>query len=377
MSGEEKLEKRLEQLGRAMAGRESMAGEVMGRIERLEAGTASTKRVGSHTKTWSKIMNRGFVKYAAAAVIVIGVVGLFAWLMGGNGGASVAWAGVARRIKQVDHVHFYEIKRRASGLKVSLEGWHSQGKVVGIKSDGTKYVDDGTTQTVYDSDGFQIRQGDSEFAKIKGRTLFETITHGLLDYGKQEFLTNVPSSVGEDFLIYRFDAPEKKAKWVKEVSITVGRNSLLPVQMKVYRKDPKDSYDLYIFDYTEAEKPAEFFEAKQRPAQGEADVVLGGKEVVIDISDSPGVKAVVIRLYEKEFENIGKLKVLDATLISTEDRTREICRGAPWKVNKANKLKFGPVDFKFLVNPSSEKDVYHVECWCDLLSGWQRGWQEN
>ena len=51
------------------------------------------------------------LRAAAAAVVVTGVVGLLAWLTGGNGGASVAWGNVAQRIKQVNHVHFYEITK--------------------------------------------------------------------------------------------------------------------------------------------------------------------------------------------------------------------------------------------------------------------------
>ncbi len=106
MSGDEKLEKRLEQLAQAMGQRKSMAEDVMGRIEELPAAGASTKQVGSHTKIWRKMMNARFIKYAAAAVIVIGVVGLFTWLTGGNGGGSVAFARVLEQVREAQSVTF-------------------------------------------------------------------------------------------------------------------------------------------------------------------------------------------------------------------------------------------------------------------------------
>lgn len=319
------------------------------------------------------------IRTAAAAAILMVVVGLFVWLTLGNGGASVAWGSVTQRIKQVDYVHFYEIKRRQNGLKISVEGWSSQGTVVGIKSDGTKYVDNGNILTVFDRDGFQIRQDPSKIVEITGHNFFEKMVLGWLDLDKEQFLANTPIHVGEDFLVYKLDPAERIQRWAESVSITVGRNSLLPIQIKVYRKDQENAYDLYIFDYEAPEKPAEFFEAKQRPAQGEADVVLGGEEVVISISNSPGIKAVTIRLYEKEFENMGKLKVYDATMITTEGFKREIGRNAPWKPNEELRggsggrnwpdKKFRHHTAKWLIKPTGQKDIYHVEanCWFDKV----------
>ncbi len=52
------------------------------------------------TKIWGIIMNSRFVKYAAAAVVVIGVVGLFTWLGGGNGGASIAFADILEQMEK-------------------------------------------------------------------------------------------------------------------------------------------------------------------------------------------------------------------------------------------------------------------------------------
>ena len=106
MNAEENIEKRLEQLGQAFGHRESMAEDVMERIESLGAETDSGRRVDSHTKTWRNIMNPRFIKYAAAAVIVLGVVGMFAWLTGGNGGASVVFADVLQQVRESQSVTF-------------------------------------------------------------------------------------------------------------------------------------------------------------------------------------------------------------------------------------------------------------------------------
>lgn len=119
MSGEEKLEKQLEQLGQAFGHAESMAENVMERIESLGEETASGRRVDSHTKIWRKIMNPRLIKYAAA-VIVIGVVGMFAWLTGGNGGASITFAQVIEPIRQAQSLSYTEttqVEGRAAGVR--------------------------------------------------------------------------------------------------------------------------------------------------------------------------------------------------------------------------------------------------------------------
>ncbi len=316
------------------------------------------------------------VRTAAAAAILMVVVGLFAWLTAGNGGASVVWASVAQRIKQVDYVHFYEISHQANRrAKIDLEGWHSQGRVVCIKSDGTKYVDDGTTQTVFDPNGYQTRKKPSEFIEFNNQPFLENMVLGWLDFDKEELLKTTPTHVGEDFLVYKLDPGKRIQEWAESVSITVGLNSLLPVQIKIYRKEPKDTYTLYVLDYEAPEKPADFFEAKQRAAQGEADVVFGGQEVVIKISDSPGVEALVVRLYEKEYENIGKLEVLDAAVIITDGFRRSFLRSIPWKPNELVKIGVGDkewpdkkhrnINVRLLIKPGHKKEVYHLEvdCW--------------
>ena len=343
---------------------------------------ADIPAVKHEPRLWYRVSLAGV---AAAAVLVMGALGLFAWLTGGDGGASFAWGSVAQRMQQVNHVHFYELAHRGNRrTTVSLEGWYSKGKVVAIKSNGTKFFDDGTTRRVFDQEGYQKQQGPSEFAEIRRQTFFETITEGWFKYDTQEYVTNRPSNVSEDFLIYRFEAPKEMAEWIREVSVTVGRNSLLPMQMKVHRKDQEDAYDLYILDYEAAEKPAVFFdaEAQERPLQGQADIMLGGEEVVIDIAGSPGVESLVIRLYEKEYESIGKLKVFDAAIIITEGFRRSFFQSMPWKPNELVKGSVGDseywpdkkhrnINLRLLIKPGHKKDVYHVEADCWLGSAYR------
>ena len=50
-----------------------------------------------------------------------------------------------------------------------------------------------------------------------------------------------------DFIVYRFSPSEFAGQWCNEISVTVGRNSLLPVQLKIVLEP--GNYDLYIFDY--------------------------------------------------------------------------------------------------------------------------------
>lgn len=327
-------------------------------------------------------MKSRITKIAAAAVIIVAVFcGLD--LIIGLDIAGVAWSKVTNRANQVGFVHFYELKFRENQVNSSLEGWFSDGKLVAKKYNGTTFFDDGKTEMVFDKYGQQIRKGPSGLGNMKGMKFFEKITRGLMQYGNEDLQRQVPSHVGQDFLIYRFGPPEKLKEWVQSVSITVGINSLLPIQMKVLRKDQENTYDLYIFDYEELEKPAEFFDTKSvgKPPQGQAEIVLDGEEVIIDISDSPGIKAVVVRLYPKYFENMGESKmVLDLVVITTEGFRHGICKQMPWRLNKENRFSVGDsthwpdkkyrhVTAKIVLRSTEKENVYFAEvsCWLDRV----------
>jgi len=341
-----------------------------------ELGRPSRRTIRFRLRT---IMESRITKLAAAAVIIIAVFFVLHFA-GGPDMASVAWGEVTARADQVDFVHFYELKFRQNRVNSSLEGWFSKGQLLAKKDDGTTFLDDGKTETVLDKLGQQIRKGASEVGSIKGMKFFEKITQGLMQYEDENLLRQVPSHVGDDFLIYRFGAPKRMEKWVQSISITVGMNSLLPVQMKIRRKDQEHAYDLYIFDYEEPEKPAEFFgpQSVSKPPHGKAEVVLDGKEVTIDISDSPGIKAVAVRLYRKHFENVGELNVFDAAVITTEGFRRGILQQIPWELNKESQFsmgtsehwpdkKFRYIEAKIVIRPTEKENVYLVEvsCWLD------------
>jgi hypothetical protein len=149
--------------------------------------------------------------------------------------------------------------------------------------------------------------------------------------------------------------------------------------MKIRRKDQADAYDLYIFDYEAPERPVEFFDMQSitEPPHGKGEIVLDGEEVIINISDSPGIKAVAVRLYSKYFENMGELKVLDAAVITAEGFRRGIVRQIPWQLDKKTKFsigdskywpdkKFRHVNIQFMLKPTDKKDTYLVEVSCYL-----------
>jgi hypothetical protein len=336
----------------------------------------------SSVSIWRKIMKSRITKLAAAAAVII--IAVFWWLdlISGPNMAGVAWAKVTAHVDQVDFVHFYELKFRENRVNSSLEGWFSDGRLVAKKHNGTMFFDDGVTETVFDQYGQQIRKGPSELGNIKGMKFFEKITQGLMQYENEDLLRQVPSHVGHDFLIYRFNPPERMGKWVESISVTVGINSLLPVQMKIRRKDQENAYDLYIFDYEEREKPAEFFETKSvsKPPQGKAEIVLDSEEVIIDISDSPGIEAVAVRLYNNYFENMGELNVLDLAVITTDGIRGQICRQMPLELNKPSQFSFGGskhwpdkkfrhVMAKIVLRPTEKENVYlaEVSCWLDRV----------
>ena len=349
-------------------------------IDSLGRGELSKK--GHTIPIWRTIMKSRITKIAAAAVIIAAVFcGLD--LIIGLDITGVAWSKVTNRANRVGFVHFYELKFRENQVNSSLEGWFSDGKLVAKKYNGTTFFDDGKTEMVFDKYGQQIRKGPSGLGNMKGMKFFEKITQGLMQYGNEDLQRQVPSHVGQDFFIYRFGPPEKLKEWVQSVSITVGINSLLPVQMKILRKDQENTYDLYIFDYEELEKPAEFFdtESVDKPPQGQAEIVLDGEEVIIDISDSPGIKAVVVRLYPKYFENMAELKMmLDLVVITTEGFRHGICKQMPWRLNKENRFSVGDsthwpdkkyrhVTAKIVLRSTEKENVYlaEVSCWLDRV----------
>ncbi len=202
---------------------------------------------------------------------------------------------------------------------------------------------------------------------------------GFLSDKDRQFNEQIPTNVGDDFLIYTFDPPPG-SKWLESTSITVGRNSLLPVQMKIHIQD--GGYDLFIFDYEAPEKPPEFFELPAIEApNGTGQVTLDGEKVMLDIAGAPGLKTAIVRLHSESVDNAGRASyALDVTFITDEgfkSRKNDLIRlkadeaeqcgvgGGPsgglegWPDGKYRNIRFSP-----WLKPTDTEDTYIVEIRC-------------
>ena len=256
-----------------------------------------TKSVSAEPNMWRMIVRSRLTKLAAAAVVIIAVVISFNQFVGPT--TNVALAEVTSRFAQVDYVHVYWLKSRGDALFRQFEAWYAHGKLVMRGDKGGMSYDDGRTRQSFDEQGRRTVKEPSFFAE--GQTFVELFSAGLLSDENEQLSQQTPTNVGDDFLIYEVDPPPEwdGSEWLENISVTVGKNSLLPVQMKVYEKDSED-YDLVMFDYEASEKPPEFFVP---PTVGSAncggEVVLDGEEVVLNIEGALGLKQAVVRLYDK------------------------------------------------------------------------------
>ena len=272
----------------------------------LELQQNRNKQRTPDTHTWRIIMQSRMTKFTAAAVIIIAVLTGIYQITGSIDGASVAWADVVKRIADVDYLHYYEVSNPKDGFPNIREGWYSDGKVKerscgGFSSYGAyQSYDNGKTFSLFDRHNNITFWGKSDIVKYEN--IFEALTNGQLSFDYQQFQDKIPTSVGSDFLIYEFE-PSAEADWIEKISVTVGRNSLTPIQIKTYYKDVLwySVSRLILFDYEEAPKPENFFgpPTKTKPPHGIGQLVLGGEEVEIDLVDAPGVQKAIVRLHTK------------------------------------------------------------------------------
>ncbi len=289
------------------------------KIERLIKKINVTPRVQMHSRTlndalgaqekskneqsanlkpniWRIIMKNPITKFAIVAAIIIAVLFGVNQLTGSIDLSSVAWADVVTRISQVDYIHVYWFKSRDNDLRCDFEAWYSNGKMVMRGKMGDMTYDDGRMQQTFDQRKRLTGKEQSFFAK--GQPFFEVFTVGLMSDKNEQFNQQTPSNVGDDFLIYDLDPPPDEGDFLENVTITVGKSSLLPVQMKIYHED--SDYDLVLFDYEAPEKPKEFFEPPVADASnGSTEIVLDGPEVVIDLVGAEGIKQAIVRLHGK------------------------------------------------------------------------------
>lgn len=321
---------------------------------------------------------RSRITKLVAAVIIIAACVLILQFGGYVDKSNAVWADVVTRVAQVDHVHMYIIKSRGNDFFGHAEAWHAHGKTVIRENEGGVTYDDGWISHGFDWRGMLTVRKPSILAD--GQSFLAFFGGGFLSDKDRQFNEQIPTSVGDDFLIYTFDPPPE-SEWLESTSITVGRNSLLPIQMKIYVEDA--DYDLFIFDYEAPEKPPEFFELPAIEApNATGQVVLDGEEVVIDITDAPGLKNAIVRLHSESVDNAGRASyAMDVTFITEEgfrSNTNDVIRlkpdqasqcgvGGPgggldnWPDSKYRNIRFSP----WLI-PTDKKDTFIVEIRCRI-----------
>jgi len=188
----------------------------------------------------------------AAAIVLIAALAIIYVVSDKFNNDSVAWAQVKEQFQKINFVHSYSVHSNLSTRGDGAEAWYIDG-VIYLKENGKITKDNGITEMTYDFSGKFLSQKPSEMNGImlnKDASLFDVLTQGILEYRSQEISAANPSYIGEDLLIYKFNAPESMKDWVSTITITVGRNSKLPVYMKMYRDTPQsEEFEIYIFDY--------------------------------------------------------------------------------------------------------------------------------
>jgi hypothetical protein len=322
-----------------------------------------TKSAATKPRIGRIIMKSPIAKLAAAAVIIaVVIIGVD---QVSTNGSTVAWGDVTARAAKVDFVHFYELRCDQNGLVAVCEGWHAHGKTMKLNTFGSTSYDDGQIEQEYDRHNVRTGKGRSELAD--GRTFFEVMSKDLLSTDNDQFNQQKPINVGGDFLVYRFEPSEEQRDWLKGTSVTVGRNSLLPIQIKTYYDAfYGKGYELVIFDYEEAEKPAEFFEppTTSEAPHGKSRIVLDGEEVTMEINGAQGIKEAKVRLLDK-YDGPSDQFPLD--YIRSDRYSPEFCRGVSEKAREKYEEKGGPI---FRLQVSFVTDEGYESTTNDIITVW-------
>jgi len=362
---------------------EAVLNDLFGRLDGTE---------GVRENTWRVIVHHKMTKFAIAAVIIVAALLGLNHFGGSIDGASVAWAEVVQRIENVDFVHFYDIETKKDGFTAIREGWYAHGKARSRRYREDQWFDDGETWSIIDERNNVTAIGESILAKHEN--IFEAMTYGILSFNINQVRNKTPISVGSDFLIYEFDPSGEKADWIEKITVTVGRNSLMPIQIKTYFKHEKWYINrLLVFDYEAQEKPEEFFElpTEIKPPHGVGRVVLGGEEIEIKLHNVPGIKKAIVRLhtkfegpaegllksYRQRYERVGEpmyfMEIAFATDENYRSNTSKDCplwleQGAKaalgiektWPDNKYRYILYTPV-----LRATDKENVFNLElsCW--------------
>lgn len=323
------------------------------------------------------IMRSRIVKLAAAAVIIIAACIVIAQFGGSVNNVNVAWADVVRHVAHVDYVHMYYFKSRKGDFFRQFEGWYDNDKMVFHDNGGATRYDDGRISQGFNKDGMLLFRQRSLFAD--GQPFFELASGGFLSEKNEQFNKQIPTSVGDDFLIYVFEPSPKESDWMEAIYITVGKNSLLPIQIKPCHKD--GDYDLFIFDYEAPKEPAEFFEPPDvGQPNGRGEVVVDGEEVKIDITHAPGLKTATVRLRSGSADDSDKFN-LGITFTTDEGYLSYAFEGIGLRADEAGKCgtgsaeggldgwpdgKYRNVRFSPWLRPTDKEDTFIVEIRCFL-----------
>jgi len=223
--------------------------ELKNRTAKSDVPDAVFKRTASWLKASqtprTSLLRTFFQPSLAAALVLIAASAAIYFVLGNFNTSSVVWADVQNCLQRINFVHCYNTRQS------NTEAWYING-IIYMKEDKEITKDDGKIKLTYDLSGNLLSQNASDIGDIilrESTTPFDLLTQGIFEYDSNDVLYKVPVYVGEDLLIYKFDAPKSMQNWASGLTITAGRQSKLPVYMKIAPKNSSQHTDIYIFDY--------------------------------------------------------------------------------------------------------------------------------
>ena len=199
----------------------------------------------------ASMFRRLFQPSLAAAIVLIAASAAIYFVLEKFDAGSVAWAEVKNCLRQTNFAHCY------SAQESDTEAWYIDG-VIYFRDNDRITKDDGKAKFTYDLSGNLLHEKASDIGDTiihEGTALFDIVTQGVFEYDSNDILRKAPVYVSEDLLIYKFDAPKSMRDWASGLTITAGRQSKLPVYIKIASKNPSRRADIYIFDYEPQELP--------------------------------------------------------------------------------------------------------------------------
>lgn len=207
------------------------------------------KRFSFYPAKHANFMLRGrFLRVAAAACLIVGLY----LLIGPFNSSQIAWADIQDRVTKTMSLQFYEFNYRHSIVESSRRGWYEDDVIYYKNNDGNIITDNGIDRIEYNPVGTVLSTEPSQWGDlscVEHESIFNKIIKGILKYNDKDINNKVPSDIGKDFLLYKFDAASEISQDIKMVSIFVGKRSKLPVQMKVFYKDDPEHFDMFVFEY--------------------------------------------------------------------------------------------------------------------------------